>query len=302
MISSDFLCYSLITTDFSQMKIKQTLATKWMRWSNKTAKKVKCLRKCEIDSCEQSDRIVDLLRSTQLEQLKLHGISSMILKYPIDSICRLSTISRLHLDLIFPSDPCISSRLSNKNLIQLLSSLRCLRELFIGIGMFTLDCIRNILTSFNGIIKLDVGLHEQVNIEWTVLDDISAIIAARSELCVEIRVSSRHLKVSGKLPDLDFVRDFFQLLIAFVWIRNQKIHYARMPSGYLSMKIADSMKFAQDDRDVWSYQGVDAFPWIFMVILQTVTLPNNTWPWIKINFSLFFANFCINALEICILR
>lgn len=176
-----------------------------------------CLRKLKIESCEQTDRIMDSLQCTQLKRLRLDGyINNKNLEYPIERICGLSTISRLHLDLM--NDPVTLKpfRVSENDLIQLATSLKCLRELFIAKGTFTLGCIRDILMSFNGIIQLDVGLAEEVNVDWTMLNDISAIVAARSDLRVKTRVSSRHLRVSEKPPDSDFVRASFQLLIALV--------------------------------------------------------------------------------------
>lgn len=183
-----------------------------------------CLTACEIGHCRRVAYclLLQLLRGAPLKRLKLYdsdstgnGDSPM---YPIESICRLTTISSLCLDMSrsryisFRGDHESSSYLGDDGLTQITRSLKGLQELYIAQGIFTFTCIRDALSRSNALTKFNVGIHfdGRPSFKKAVLDDISTIISARPELHVKIRVGRKCFSVSENVPGSAFVCTFRQ--------------------------------------------------------------------------------------------
>lgn len=165
------------------------------------------LAACELeDYYNDSETFLQLLEGAPLEELKFSGYMDDIddederYDVPIDRICRLTTITRLTLEMMLFDGHERPVPVSDDGLMQLTRSLPGLQELYVRKGRHTLGCISRILGEPNAITKLGITMcgDKKVRLEPAVLDDISAKVAARPELDVHIEVRRKCLRVSEK--------------------------------------------------------------------------------------------------------
>lgn len=171
------------------------------RAHNRVSGVFKYLTVCELDSCKPGECFVELLNGAPLKRLKLTGFVEYIgASETINRICRLTTITSLWLGKR-TSVEFMHLEITDDDLLQLTRSLFCLQELCIHEGQFTLGCINRVLNESSKIVKLDIFLsgNTVVYSEPSVLDDISAKIAARPDLHVYIHCWHKCLKVSDMI-------------------------------------------------------------------------------------------------------
>lgn len=168
----------------------------------------------ELNSCGECEHFMRLLHGAPLKHVKLHGYlyvgQGQRQVCPIDSICRLATTTTsLCLKLIDYVDRVVD--IADDDLVRITRSLYCLEELVVKGTKLTLAVIGRILSASNRIIKLKVGVYQngKLLVEPAVLDQISAITAARPELHVQIYVCRKCIQVSKKLTSTDIELAFF---------------------------------------------------------------------------------------------